>query len=345
MRWFVPVGLLAVFAAVAGGVFSAKAAPDPLPPTNPTALLAAMQNSSVPGFSGTVVARMSLGLPELPGMAGRGNEASMSGLLSGSHTLRVWYGGADRQRVALIGATSESDVFHSGRDVWEWDSANRVATHTVLPAGKKEQSPGPSPSSLTPQQIASDLLHDLDPSTAVTSAAGRPVAHHSTYDLVLTPRTSQTRIGSVHIAVDGRSKVPLAVQVYARGSASPAIDVAFTDVTFRTPPASSFAFTPPPGATVKQGMTDPAGPATTHPSGTAKVRGTGWTSVVEYSATRTEIGKVAGPALRSLQAVHGSWGSGHLLDSPLLSVLVTSDNRVFVGAVDPQALYRAAAGK
>jgi outer membrane lipoprotein-sorting protein len=345
MRWLFPVGILAVIAAVAGGVFSAKAAPDPLPPTNPAALLAAMQNSSVPGLSGTVVARMSLGLPELPGMAGRGNEASMSGLLSGSHTLRVWYGGPDRQRVALIGVTSETDVFHSGRDVWEWDSANRVATHTVLPAGKKEQAPRPSASSLTPQQIASDLLHHLDPSTGVTVAEGRPVAHRSTYDLVLTPRTSATRIGSVHIAVDGGSKVPLAVQVYARGNATPAIDVAFTDVSFRTPSASSFAFTPPPGATVKQGMTDSADTSTTHSSAAPKVSGSGWTSVVEYSATKTEIGKVAGPALRSLQPVHGSWGSGRLLDSPLLSVLVTSDNRVFVGAVDPETLYRAAAGK
>ncbi len=62
---------------------------------------------------------------------------------------------------------------------------------------------------------------------------------------------------------------------------------------------------------------------------------------------------VAGPAaplppllrlvLRAAQPVHGSWGSGRLIRTSLLSVLLTSDGRVLIGAVTPAVLYAAAA--
>ena len=48
--------------------------------------------------------------------------------------------------------------------------------------------------------------------------------------------------------------------------------------------------------------------------------------------------------LRSARQVSGSWGSGRLLRTPLVSVLVTSNGRVFFGAVAPDVLYRAATG-
>ena len=46
--------------------------------------------------------------------------------------------------------------------------------------------------------------------------------------------------------------------------------------------------------------------------------------------------------LQSARHVSGSWGSGRLLRTPLISVLVTSSGRVFFGAVAPDVLYRAA---
>jgi outer membrane lipoprotein-sorting protein len=342
LRWLVPVGVLGAVAVAAGGMITPKATPEPLPPISPTALLAGVQSSDVTGFSGTVIARMSLGLPELPGMADERGDASMTGLLSGSHTLRVWYGGPERQRVALIGVTSETDVFHSGRDVWQWESDTHVATHTVLPAQHPTAAPRPAISSLTPDRVAAEMLKDLDPSTRVTLGKNRIVADRSAYDLVLTPRTSATRVGSVHLAIDGRTKLPLGVQVYARGKSSPAIDVTFSDVKFKKPNASYFSFTPQPGATVLQGMTDAKGAP--RPSGREPTTiGSGWTTVLEYNASRKEIAALGGQALHTLTPVHGAWGSGRLLDSALLSVLITSDNRVFAGAVDPQALYSAAA--
>ena len=38
----------------------------------------------------------------------------------------------------------------------------------------------------------------------------------------------------------------------------------------------------------------------------------------------------------------GAWGSGRLLQTSLVSVLITDSGRVFVGAVQPSVLYAAA---
>jgi hypothetical protein len=40
--------------------------------------------------------------------------------------------------------------------------------------------------------------------------------------------------------------------------------------------------------------------------------------------------------------VSGAWGSGRLLRTSLVSVLITDSGRMFVGAVQPSVLYAAA---
>lgn len=349
LRWLAPAGVLGVVGLAAGGMITASASTsEPLPDTTAAELVADMQSEPAQAFSGTVVAQMSLGLPQLPAVADEHGGSSVAGLLTGSHTMRIWYGGADKQRVALLGQTSETDVFHSGQDLWEWDSDTHVATHTVLPKHSGSAAPSvPRPStaeSLTPQQLATKLLSAIDPTTRVSLGPSRTIADRSAYDLVLTPRDSSTRIGSVHIAVDGSTKLALGVQVYARGAASPAIDVAFSDISLKAPPQGYFAFVPPPGATVHtnsgaSGSSVDSDPATGKAPTTV---GKGWSSVVVYTSTPAQVQKITGSALSALKPVEGSWGHGRLLDSALFSALVTSDGRVFAGAVDPQALYAAA---
>lgn len=340
LRWLVPACVAGVTALAAGGVFSARASSESLPPRTPAQLLADVQSSNVSGFSGTIVAQLSLGLPDLPSLGGNGNSTSMASLLSGSHTMRFWYGGADRQRVALLGSTSETDVFRKGRDVWQWNSDQHVATHTVLPAG---HAPRPTPTTtLTPQQLAARAIAAIDPTTRLSVDDTRRVADRAAYDLVLTPRDPATRIGSIHIAIDGTTKTPLGVQVHARGSSASAIDVSYSHISFKDPTDDNFTFTPPPGSKVHNGA--PHGPDGTGAKGSGSVTtsGAGWSTVVEYRATPQEIQKFAPELLSRLSAVHGDWGRGRLLESALVSALVTDDGRVFIGAVDPSALYAAA---
>lgn len=345
---------MCIAALAATGVLSANASSTgPLPGTSPAALLAAVRQSDVPGFSGTVVSRLSLGLPELPDIGSAGDGSSLTSMLSGSHTLQVWYGGPTEQRIALLGSTDETDLFRSGRNLWQWSSADRTAVHTKLPVTHGHHSgPAALPSgagSLTPEAMARRALAALDPSTKVTVRGDQEVANRSAYELVLTPRATTTKIGSVRIEVDGKTKVPLGVEVYPRGSSSPAIDVSFTSVRFAAQPKRNFEFSPPHGATVHH-----AGPAREHgvaapPAGVrAKPErtGSGWSTVLGLDLGKRAVGRFEkGPIRQALSPVAGSWGTGRLLDSALVSVLVTDDGHVFAGAVEPAQLYAAAGAK
>lgn len=348
VRWLAPVAVVAGIGAIGAGVFAGHSDPAPLPPTSAAALLADVQHSQVTGFSGTVVAQMNLGLPQIPALATSQSDVSLGGLLSGSHTARVWYGGPDRQRVALLGPTSETDVFHSGRDVWQWDSDTHTAVHTVLPADAPSPTGVMTPlptdvSSLSPQQWAQRVLAALDPTTVVSTGPSRVIADRSAYEMVLTPRTDATKIGSVRIAVDGETKLPLGVQVYARGSSSAAVDIAFSDISFGDPKPSSFQFSPPPGATVR---TNTIGDHSSPDGRAPTVTGSAWTTVVSYHASTSQLRDLGSGTLQVLTPVSGRWGHGRLLDSSLVSVLITSDGRIYAGAVPPEALYAAAsAGK
>jgi outer membrane lipoprotein-sorting protein len=361
LRWVAPVGIAGAAALAASGVFSAHATTRHLPHTDPTSLIAAVQTSHVDGFTGTVVSHLSLGLPQLPGMGTTtDDDSSLPALLTGSHTMQVWYGGVTKQRLALLGATDETDLFRDGRQVWEWNSAQRSATHVVLPeragaAGTTATTPVPSDAaSLTPDELAKRVLAELDPTTQVQVKRHHSVADRSAYDLVLTPR-SATRIASVHIAVDGRTKMPLAVQVYGRGATKPAIDVAFTSIAYGAPAQRNFTFVPPPDAHVHTVHTKRRHPTTSGQVGLGHalfkpsdvhVLGSGWSRVLAAKFPAAGVARLQqNPAMQALTAVSGKWGKGRLLDSDLGTVLITTDGRVFAGAVEPNVLYAAAGAK
>ncbi len=139
LRWVVPAGVLAAtFAIGLGGSLLNADAAGSLPPRTAGQLLVDVQEAAVDGFSGTVVQRADLGIPALPSIQGGGptggGDTELQSLVSGSHTLRVWYGGPAKTRIALLGTLGESDIINNGRDVWTWSSRENAATHLRLPA-------------------------------------------------------------------------------------------------------------------------------------------------------------------------------------------------------------------
>ena len=378
LRWAVPGAVVAVVLAAAGLTAATADASPTLPPRSAAELLVDVQTANVTALSGTVVQTADLGLPDLPiGMGGRGS-ADFTSLVSGTHTLRVWYAGEDQQRLALLGTLGESDIVRNGSDVWTWSSADNTATHYQLPT-RPDATEGTaevpeSAPAMTPQQAADAALAAIDPTTSVTTDGTAEVADRAAYELVLAPKTASPNdasslIGQVRIAIDAEQHIPLRVRVFAKDAAEPAFEVGFSQISFDTPGPEQFQFSPPPGATVTdstlgQGAPDHA--ASTPPQAGAEapgtgaeptVVGTGWTSVLVAkmppadSAGPTPDGtgpgaSVAGElqsVLGSLPQVSGDWGSGRLLTSALFTVLVTDDGRVLGGAVGPDALYAAAA--
>ncbi|GAA1963405.1 outer membrane lipoprotein carrier protein LolA [Nocardioides panacihumi] len=364
LRWLVPL-LTTVVLVSAGSLAAAISANagDPLPERSAAQLLVDVQNARVDGLSGTVVQSAALGLPSLPG-AGGDQSSSLSSLVSGSHTLRVWSAGPDRTRVALLGQLGESDVVRNGSDVWIWSSRDNSARHLTIPAdaGHGPATPGET-QSMTPQQAADAALAAITPTTRVSTDRTAQVAGRSAYQLVLEPRDPATLVGTVRIAIDGATHIPTRVQVFARGATKPAFEIGFTSFNPSRPSSSVFEFNPPAGAHVTNGSAggagDAAGSATTpRESGKAKpqVVGEGWTAVVVAKLPASASGGTNGGSegrglgnldgvVRALPTVSGAWGSGHLLRGTLFSVLLTDDGRVVAGAVAPAGLYAALAAQ
>ncbi len=380
-RWAIPAGAVALAGALTAGtmISTAQASPE-LPVRTPAQLLASVagRDAPLPALTGTVVETASLGLPQLPGSA---DPNSATALLAGSHTIKVWYADPTHIRLAVPVQMSETDLIRSGRQVWVWQSSSNTVTRMQLPArdGQAARHPAPMPSQLphTPQQAASQALKAVGPSTRVSVERNVTVAGQPAYQLVLSPKASGSLIGRIAIAIDATKNVPLRVQVFAKGAASPAFQVGYTSISFVKPAAANFSFTTPAGAKVKvvSPPADSTGPtsakdkkasgepqvigkdwlsvAVLPASALAGVMGTGGASSVAGQAAQSAAGSPAGGGgedaavaaalLKTATPVHGAWGSGKLLHTSLVSVLMTSDGHVLVGAVTPAVLESAAA--
>jgi outer membrane lipoprotein-sorting protein len=349
LRWIVPatVALAVLGGGAAIGALTAAADPT-LPTKSPAQLIVDLESAHVDGLSGTIVTRADLGLPALP--LGSADGVNLSTLLTGTHTVRVWYSGPDKARVSLLDTLGETDMIANGTDLWTWSSQANKATHQTITLGShnplsKLSTPKPSPSgSVTPQDIASLALAALSPTTDVTTRGVDNIAGRSAYELVLTPKTGTSLIGSVRLAIDSQTHMPLRAQVFAVDENSPAIEVAFTSISFAKPDPAEFTFNPPPGTTVVNGDAKPdtsTAPKTPDMSQAPKfaVVGTGWNSVLALRAPNL----IPTAVTSVLPTVSGTWGSGHLLKSKLANALITDDGRVLIGAVTPDQLYQAAA--
>jgi hypothetical protein len=209
----------------------------------------------------------------------------------------------------------------------------------------------------------------------VSVEANVMVAGEPSYQLVLAPKDHRSLVGKVTIAVDAKYGVPLRVQVFAKGSASPSFQFGYTAIQFVAPAAANYDFTPPPGATVNvvgaSDGTDGSGKSSGAQSQTSGFGsfGNSWLTVVEMpqqdlmkgfagSSFTSSSGATSangnGPAgvmgedsqaiisnlFGAAKPVHGSWGSGSLLTTSLFSMLITN-GEVYIGAVEPSVLYAA----
>lgn len=370
-RWAVPTTAVVVTAGVIAGlqIPAAQASPA-LPARTPAQLLAAISgDAKLPPLTGTVVESTSLGLPQLPTA---GSPTSLASLITGSHTVKVYYQDASHFRLAVPTTDSETDVIADGTKAWLWNSTANSVTEFIAPAGQHPEKKLPPVPALTPQQAANQVLKAVGKTTLVSVESNVMVAGDPAYQLVLAPKDHRSLVGKVLIAIDAKYGMPLRVEVFAKGSSSPAFQVGYTALQFTAPAAANFAFTPPSGATVKvvqlgSGSHQATG-AGQHqaPSGFGTY-GTSWLTVAEFPQKDLMQGLGTGPAasapassggsgpasvmggdsqqvlnalIGSAKPVQGTWGSGTLLTTSLFSVLMTN-GEVYVGAVEPSVLEAA----
>jgi outer membrane lipoprotein-sorting protein len=367
-RWAVPGTVVAVTAAVVAAlqIPAAQASPN-LPNRTPAQLLASVStDAKVPPMTGTVVETASLGLPQLPQT---GNPTSVTSLLTGSHTMKVYYQDSTHFRLSIPQPSSETDVIADGSKLWLWNSTDDSVTEFIPSAGSaKQAAPQVTQAPLTPQQAANEVIAKVGKTTVVSDQANVMVAGEPAYQLVLAPKDSRSLVGKVVIAIDGKYGVPLRVQLYAKGASSPAFQVGYTALQWVTPAPSNFTFTPPHGASVdvvNQGQAK-SGTGTKPDTSGFGTYGNSWLTVAALPQKDLAQGLGTGSAssgkqstfqsnnkgvgvssqelinalLGSAKPVSGSWGSGTLVTTSLVSMLMTG-GEVYIGAVQPSVLYAA----
>ena len=333
-RW-IPAAVVPVVIATAAIAVPAVANASPsLPQKSPRQLLELVADSVGTAFSGTIEQSSALGLPDVSSLAPSGGGDSASSaleLITGSHTAHVFVGGATTQRVQVLDGFAERDVIRNGDSVWLYDSDAKEATHVTASGGDQPDAPA-----ITPGEAAAKLLAAVDESTAIEVVDTARVAGRAAYELRLTPDDADTLVGSVVLSVDAETGLPLGVTVTAKGQTDPAFSVEFTKISFDTPDAGLFDFTPASDMTVTEKAAEGRAPdaaATAAPEPT--VVGDGWDAVVVIPAGTP----LTDPLIDQLTTgVDG----GRVLGTALVSVLLADDGRVLVGAVTPQTLQAVA---
>ena len=103
------------------------------PPRTAAQLLADLRTGShVAGYSGTVVQKSTL-LPARRRVDGDG--LSLARLMSGTNTIKVWYGGAGPAAHRRARRHRRERRLPRRRQIWQWDSNTRMATQSIAPAG------------------------------------------------------------------------------------------------------------------------------------------------------------------------------------------------------------------
>lgn len=372
-RWALPVGVLVVIALISLSTSASGASTPDLKPLTAQALIEKVQAARVTILSGTIELKANLGIPNLTALQGNteGQGFNPLSLLSGTHHVDVSYDGPERQRVALPGTLSETDVYRDGVNLWTWDSVTSKATHYILPSPTASAPPDAAAQAEaipSPADLAKEFLDRITPSTDVSVTTPSYVADQPVYELVLAPKAAGSTIDHVAIAVDAVTGLPLRVSIAANGQKSDALSLGYSSIHY-TRPSGPFTFTPPPGATVvthdlaaghgaagpepstgkpdRAELADPAEPSVAGPGGPGMppsrptVLGHDWLSVA--MASNVQLPKAAWAIRGAASPVSGAFGSGSLLETKLVNVLFLDDGRVAAGFVTPAALEAAVA--
>lgn len=189
-----------------------------------------------------------------------GGDAGLASLLQGGSG-RFWYQDG-KVRLESQGSGGDLVVVLNGDTAWLYNSRSGTATEYTLPAkplgagSAGDKTPTTDPAATDPAgavdlpQKIRDLVDTLAPA-ATLNVTTDTVAGRDSYVLVMTPTAANTVIGSVQVAFDGETFLPLRVQVFAKEDTQPVLGVGFTGVSYGAIAAGTFDFSPPAGAKVE----------------------------------------------------------------------------------------------
>jgi outer membrane lipoprotein-sorting protein len=319
----------------------------------------------IPAISQSTVDQMTKNMPKgmsdfIPKATVQDSLTTAIGFLSGTQKANVFVDGLTKARVQILDPMSERDLVRNGSDLWYYDAAKQTVTHHALTAAELAMENQGLPADATtlqfdinsPASVADYFISQATPTTNFEVGRATRIAGEAAYTLTMTPKTADSLVASVTIAIDAAHGLPLAVTVNAVGQSDPAFQVSFDSINFTAPSASVFAFTPPAGATVSEvnapamTPTDKSSEGSSSAADQAQINSLtlqGWSAVVAFPAAQ------AGQVLSTIKSnplytdlTHAVTG-GRVFHTALINILITNDGRVFAGAVTEAKLLEAAA--
>ena len=394
IRW-IPAIVAPVLVAgtVFGFSVSASAAVD-LPDKSASQIMQMMNTNENIAFSGKVVKKASLGLPPmniipdisqsmideaaknmpaemkdfLPQASAQGELALALEFLAGTHTANVYVDGMNKARLQVLDLLSERDFIRNGSDLWFYDAGKQSVKHSVINAAdqaraeKEAKTFFDANSSLlpfdatSPAAVADYFLAQAGKDADISVGKDVKIAGRGAYQISVSPKSADSLIQSVSVAMDAETGLPLSVVVRAVGQSTPAFEVAFESISFEKPAAANFDFVVPAGAQVTEVVAPTeadvqkyAGKAPTMKdqldalAAFNKARAAGWSAVVEVPADKIPAefnAQILGNKL--FKELTKPVVGGRIFSTSLLNVFFADDGRIFAGAVNTQKLLEAA---
>jgi outer membrane lipoprotein-sorting protein len=306
-------------------------------------------------------------------------------LIAGTHKIRV-YASEVGMRVQILDPMSQRDFIVNQDEFWAYDARNATAmTGTFdmeVSAEDKTEFEAKAQAELdeylaqiqldisNPEAVADYLMAQIGETTEVSVGKDHLIAGRTAYQLIAQPNAENSLVESVVISVDSETGMALDVKVYSVEQEVPAFHVGFESISFETPDASLFTFTPPAGTTIET-LEVPAeleaelealkseyeNKEFTNEDNAAmraelearyantpkpEMIGEGWDAVIYLPAMPQQVpmDMMENELFADLMTeVDG----GKVFSTPLLNVLVTDSGEVYAGAVTIEFLQEVAA--
>jgi outer membrane lipoprotein-sorting protein len=295
------------------------------------------------------------------GSAGAAGQLSSSPLLNGGSG-RLWIAKDGRARLELQSEQGDTQIYYDGHTVSVYDASSNTLYRYTVPAHEGGSSDGSSGSGTSGSGAATDP-HEV-PSVAkieeaishlrrvsVSGATPTDIAGQAAYTVRITPKEGGSLIGGAELSWDAVHGVPLRAAIYSTTSATPAIELATTEVSYGPVDGSVFDFKPPANAKVEEVVAPTEGAAKPdssgeHPKVTTQGHGIASVAVIEGKA-KASAGESSSALPEGLQKVKINGVEATELPTELGTLLSFERSGVrylLVGAISPSAVEAVAKG-
>ena len=335
----------------------------------------------VPDVSESMIEQMKKQMPEemadfIPKASAQGELALALEFFAGTHIANIYVDGPTKARLQVLDLLSERNYIRNGNDLWAYDASKAIAQHSVIDESEASKAQGQAlalfnanssklPFDVTsPASIADYVLAQANVDSVITVGADAKIAGRGVYQLTITPRSNETLVQSATLSIDAATGLPLAARITAVGSDSPAFEVAFETITFATPAASNFDFTPPAGATVvevalpteaelraqaelaQRGSTQSLPTEDEIKAEALALKAQGWGAVAKVRGDQVPAELAALIAENSLYLeLTKPVAGGRVFTSTLLNIFIADNGDIYAGSVTVDRLLKAASTK